>query len=159
MRSHENGHDELWPAGGYPPETERREREPQPAKVRRSRMTGDPRNGEKPTAPVQSIQTIGGATVVALAGEVNSLNAPTLHAALVALANERPKCLVVDLTDVSYIDSAGMGTLVEILRRARAYKGKMMLCGVVGHVRSVIEITKLDHLFTICDNAEQAATI
>ncbi|MCZ6683868.1 MAG: STAS domain-containing protein [Planctomycetota bacterium] len=96
------------------------------------------------------------ATVVALSGDVDLHHAPTLHATLVDIANGRPKRLIVNLEEVPYMDSSGVGTLVEILRRVTAYKGTMALVGLNPRVRSVFEITKLDKFFTICDTEQEA---
>jgi len=96
-------------------------------------------------------------TTIVLAGDVDLHHSPALHAALVGVANDRPRKLILDLRGVSYMDSSGVGTLVEVFRRVSAYKGKMVLFGMNGRVRSVFEITKLDRFFTICETEEQAA--
>lgn len=105
---------------------------------------------------VKGIKKSGDATIVELAGDVDLRHSPALHAALVEVANERPKRLVLNLTEVPYMDSSGVGTLVEVFRRITRYDGKMVLCGLSSRVRSVFEITKLDRFFTICDTPEQA---
>ncbi len=114
---------------------------------------------DKPHNLIRDVRTSSEATVVFLGGDVDLHHSPSLHAALVELANGRPKRLVVDLREVPYIDSSGVGTLVEIFRRVSSYKGKMILCGLGERVRGVFEITKLDRFFTICENEEQAAKV
>jgi anti-sigma B factor antagonist len=74
----------------------------------------------------------------------------------VEVAGNRPKRLMVDLSGVPYMDSSGVGTLVEVFRRVTAYRGKMVLFGLTPRVRSVFEITKLDRFFTICESEAQA---
>lgn len=108
---------------------------------------------------VKEVRKTADATVVALRGDVDLHHSPALHATLVDVANGRPKRLVVNLSEVPYMDSSGVGTLVEVFRRVSAYKGKMVLCGLTSRVRSVFEITKLDRFFTICDTEEQAAEV
>ncbi len=105
---------------------------------------------------VKGVRKSGDATIIELIGDVDLHHSPALHAALVELANERPRRLVLDLTAVPFMDSSGVGTLVEVFRRVNKYEGKMVLCGLTTRVRSVFEITKLDRFFTICDTAEQA---
>lgn len=105
---------------------------------------------------VREVRKTGEATVVALTGDVDLHHAPALHATLVDIANGRPKCLIIDLADVPYMDSSGVGTLVEILRRVTAYSGRMALVGLNQRVRSVFEITKLDQFFTIRDTEREA---
>lgn len=106
---------------------------------------------------VRDIRKAEAGTVVVLTGDVDLHHSPALHATLVEVAGGRPKRLMLDLSDVPYMDSSGVGTLVEVFRRVSAYKGKMILFGMTSRVRSVFEITKLDRFFTICDSEEQAA--
>ncbi len=114
---------------------------------------------DKPHNLIKDVRVTSEATIVMLSGDVDLHHSPSLHAALVDIAGGRPKRLVVDLSEVPYIDSSGVGTLVEVFRRVTSYKGKMILCGLGERVRGVFEITKLDRFFTICDNGEQAAGI
>ncbi len=114
---------------------------------------------EKPGKLIQDVRKKGEATVVVLNGDVDLHHSPALHAALVDVASERPKRLMVDLSAVPYIDSSGIGTFVEVFRRVAAYKGKMVFFGLNSRVRGVFEITKLDKFFTLCENEEQAEVV
>ncbi len=112
---------------------------------------------DKQNSLVKEIRRSDGATVVVLSGDVDLHHSPDLHAELVELAGERPPRLLLDLAEVPYMDSSGVGTLVEVFRRVSSYKGKMVLFGLNDRVRSVFEITKLDRFFTICETEAQAA--
>ncbi|GMU34030.1 MAG: hypothetical protein AMXMBFR20_19020 [Planctomycetia bacterium] len=105
---------------------------------------------------VKEVRKAPEATIVSLEGDVDLHHSPALHAALVEVAGERPKRLVLDMSGVPYIDSSGVGTFVEVFRRVTAYKGKMIFFGLNDRVRSVFEITKLDKFFVICQNEDQA---
>ena len=105
---------------------------------------------------VKDVRKSDDATVVSLSGDVDLHHSPALHAALVQLAADRPKRLLMDLTGVPYIDSSGIGTFVEVFRRVNGYKGKMVFFGLTDRVRSVFEITKLDKFFTICQSEADA---
>jgi anti-sigma B factor antagonist len=105
---------------------------------------------------VRDVRKAAEGTVVVLSGDVDLHHSPALHAALVEVAGNRPKRLMLDLSGVPYMDSSGVGTLVEVFRRVTAYKGKMVLFGLNPRVRSVFEITKLDRFFTICESEAQA---
>ena len=89
------------------------------------------------------------ATVVVADGEIDLRHSPEFHKALVELCAEQPKTLVIDLSRVSYMDSSGVGTLVEIYRRTKGYGGELVLVAPSARVRSVFEITKLDQFFKI----------
>lgn len=114
---------------------------------------------EKPSGLVKQIRKTPDAIIVDLAGEVDLHHSPALHAALVDLANERPKRLIINLSEVPYIDSSGIGTFVEVFRRISANKGKMIFFGLSSRVRSVFEITKLDKFFTLSENEDQAVKV
>jgi anti-sigma B factor antagonist len=105
---------------------------------------------------VRDVRPADDGTLVVLSGDVDLHHSPALHAALVEVAGNRPKRLMLDLSGVPYMDSSGVGTLVEVFRRVTAYKGKMVLFGLNPRVRSVFEITKLDRFFTICQTEEEA---
>ncbi|MFQ5411734.1 MAG: STAS domain-containing protein [Phycisphaerae bacterium] len=106
---------------------------------------------------VKDVHKTSDSTIVILDGEVDMRRSPDLHAALVDVANDRPKKLILNLSAVPYMDSSGVGTLVEVYRRVSGYEGKFILFGLTHRVRSVFEITKLDRFFTICETEEEAA--
>ncbi len=110
----------------------------------------------KPCPVVKEIRETPEATVVVLAGEIDLHQSPALHAALVDVASRRPRRLVLNMTEVGYMDSSGVGTLVELLRRVNNYKGKLALVNLSQRVRGVFEITKLDKFFQIHASEEQA---
>lgn len=112
---------------------------------------------ETPENLVKAVRETPEATIIELRGEVDLHHSPALHAALVHVAKARPKRLIVNLSEVPYMDSSGIGTFVEVFRRVSAYKGKMIFFGLTSRVRSVFEITRLDRFFTICETEEQAA--
>ncbi len=66
------------------------------------------------------------------------------------------KKVVVDLEKVTYIDSSGLATLVEMLKKTRSQSGALGLSGMSEKVKSLFEITKLDKLFSILPTQEEA---
>ena len=77
---------------------------------------------------------------------------------LLALIEQRPQRLIIDLTHVGYMDSSGVGTLVELKRRFEQLGGKLVLLGLQSRVRSVFEITRLDRFFVIARDLNEART-
>ncbi len=94
--------------------------------------------------------------VIVVEGELTFEQSPTFHKRLVEVAEGSAKHLVVDLSDLSYIDSSGVGTLVEIWRRLKTRQIAFSLVGLQSTVRSVFEITKLDGVFRIFETLEEA---
>jgi anti-sigma B factor antagonist len=91
----------------------------------------------------------GDTVVVAPSGEVDLSRSPKLRNALRDAQSSRPKRVVIDLSDVEYMDSSGVATLVEAYQVARRNGSKMVLCGLMDRVKSIFEIAKLDSVFTI----------
>jgi anti-sigma B factor antagonist len=96
------------------------------------------------------------ATIVRTAGEIDLQHSPTLRSSLLALAERKPRRVIVDLSAVTYVDSSGVGTLVEFKRRLERGGGEVILAGLQPRVRSVFEITKLDQFFTIVPTVDEA---
>jgi anti-sigma B factor antagonist len=97
-----------------------------------------------------------GVTLVQPAGEIDLQHSPTLRTTLLSLAERKPPRVIVDLAAVTYVDSSGVGTLVEFKRRLERGGGRVILAGLQPRVRSVFEITKLDQFFTIVANLDEA---
>jgi anti-sigma B factor antagonist len=93
-----------------------------------------------------SIQTraVGEVTVVALGGRiVEGDESAALDACVSRLLPLQPY-IVLNLRDVSFVDSAGLGLLVRLRTRTRAANGDLKLCAAGDHVRHVLEVTKLN---------------
>ncbi len=96
-----------------------------------------------------------GVTVFLVEGEININTSPELKK---TFEKSQGKKIVVDLEKVSYIDSSGLATLVEILKKTRTQGGALGLSGMSEKVKSLFEITKLDRLFKIYPNQVEAVT-
>lgn len=97
-----------------------------------------------------------GALVVEVAGEVNLHSSPQLLTSLRELAARHPKRLVIDLAGVSYMDSSGLGSLVDVKRRVERHGGRLTLAGLQPRVRSVFEIAQLHRFFNIAPSVAEA---
>ncbi len=87
---------------------------------------------------------------------LNSIVAPTLKSDLVIMRNEGLDNLVIDLSEVKYIDSSGLSAILTGNRLWKDY-GTFVLSGV-NHpaVKKLIEISRLDSVLTIIPTAEEA---
>lgn len=99
----------------------------------------------------------GDATVVIPLGEIDLHRSPTFRERLKVAAQSRPKILVVDLSQVPYMDSSGVATLVEAMQISRKQSTSLVLCGLQDKVRSIFEIARLDMVFKIVPNADDAS--
>ena len=69
-------------------------------------------------AAVQGVEKRDGAIVVSLAGELDLYNAEDVRTALLECCAEEPAVLVLDLAEVTFIDSTALGVLIEEIGRA-----------------------------------------
>jgi anti-sigma B factor antagonist len=94
--------------------------------------------------------------VLPLKGEIDLHVSPSVTASLNVMIQKKPKRLVVDLSQVTYIDSAGLAALIEAMQTVEGYGGKFALAGLQETVRSIFEISRLDQVFQIFPNADAA---
>lgn len=57
---------------------------------------------------------------------------------------------VIDCTDLTFIDSMGLGVLISLLRRVRQRNGDVKVSGLSDEVKTIFEITRLHRLFEVC---------
>ena len=86
---------------------------------------------------------------------IDSANAAEIKAEALRLLGDAPD-VVVDLSDVEFLDSAGVGVLVGLFKNARLRGGRARFCGLTPGVRSVLELIQLDRIFEIYDDVEAA---
>lgn len=98
----------------------------------------------------------GAATVLRPVGDIDLSRAPALRTHLVSALDGKPDRLVIDLSEVEYMDSSGVATLVEAMQLARSRGVQLVLCALQARVRSILEIARLDMIFTIVDDVEAA---
>lgn len=94
--------------------------------------------------------------VLPLKGEIDLHVSPSVTASLNALIEKKPQRLVVDLSGVTYIDSAGLAALIEAMQKVEAYGAKFLLAELQETVRSIFEISRLDQVFQIFPNVDAA---
>lgn len=104
-----------------------------------------------------STRTVGEFTVVDVSGEVDVVSAPTLRQLLNQAIVEGGTRLVVDLTQVPFLDSTGLGVLVGRLKVVRQQEGELRLVIASDRLLRNFKITGLDKVFPIFPTAKEAA--
>lgn len=66
------------------------------------------------------------------------------------------KKIVLDFSNVEYLSSAALGKLITMEKKVKTAKGKLRLCSIRPDIYEVFAITKLNKLFVICDDQDQA---
>ena len=101
-----------------------------------------------PTLEIQT-ETVGDAHVLSPRGDIDMARSPVLRKAIGDSLKARPGKLVLDLSGVPYMDSSGLATLVEALQNARKAQLPLMLCGLTTRVKSILEIARLNTVFSV----------
>jgi anti-sigma B factor antagonist len=68
----------------------------------------------------------------------------------------KPACLIMDLAGVPYMDSAGLGVIMNYYVSAENNSRKFYVCGVNDRVRALLELTKVDSVLHLYESVEAA---
>lgn len=92
--------------------------------------------------------------VLSLQGPLTASNAPIFQN---AMRREEPAPMVIlDFSEVPYVDSAGLGLLVSAFVSRQKAGRKMVLSGINPRVQKLFEITRVQDLFLIFDSPQEA---
>jgi anti-sigma B factor antagonist len=101
-------------------------------------------------------ETKNGVVVCKIEGEVNIGSSPDLRKVFDAFIQKNIQKIVLDFSAVSYIDSSGLATLIELLQRLKKINGKFRISNMSEKIKNVFEITKLHKIFETFDTQELA---
>lgn len=87
--------------------------------------------------------------VITVSGEVDLASSPQLDDAIISALNAGAKAVAIDLTDVSFMDSSGLGVIVRGLKRCREAEIDLDLVITNERVLKVFGITGLDQVIPI----------
>jgi anti-sigma B factor antagonist len=97
-----------------------------------------------------------GVAVVILAGEVDLYTAPQFREVLLQTIDDGAVRVVIDLTDVSFIDSTALGVLVSAGKRLQQSAGRLAIGCPDEKIRRILEITGLDTVFAVFPTRDAA---
>jgi anti-sigma B factor antagonist len=97
-----------------------------------------------------------GVSVVALDGRIFGDESNALRAKLKSLIAEGKKKIVLNMDNIKYIDSAGLGILVAAHCSAKSQGASLVLCHLGRKLQEVLQITKLVTVFEVCDTEAAA---
>ncbi|MFQ5612464.1 MAG: STAS domain-containing protein [Anaerolineae bacterium] len=94
--------------------------------------------------------------LVRLEGRLDAAGSPEVRDKLRSLAAQEQPKLIIDLSQVSFIDSSGLGALVSGLKAARQQNGDILLAGAQQQAQTLFKLTMLDQIFKVYDSPEEA---
>jgi anti-sigma B factor antagonist len=101
-------------------------------------------------------RSIDNVTVIDLAGRFDKYAAPPVVETLEHLTAGPAPTVLVNMTQVNFVDSTGLATLVQGLKRAKQQGGDLYLCCMRQPVYMIFELTRLDKAFDIFVSEEHA---
>jgi anti-sigma B factor antagonist len=96
------------------------------------------------------------AGIVDIKGEVTAASEGVLMDAYIHAGAEGGRNVVLNFTDLEYMNSSGIGLLVTLLIRANRHEQRLVAFGLSEHYRQIFELTRLDEAITIHDSEEAA---
>lgn len=103
------------------------------------------------------MRTEAGVPVLGVAGEVDVFTAPEFKDAINEAIESGLVDLVIDLSQVSYMDSSGFGILLSATKRVRPKGGSINLVGSNEAIERMMKITRLDTVFNLYKTVDEAA--
>jgi anti-sigma B factor antagonist len=101
-------------------------------------------------------RTVGDAVVLAVRGEVDITNKRTMRAALERAIADAERAVVVDLSNVSFMDSTGLALMLNAARRLTRRRLGFAIACPEGPVRRAFDVTGLDECFKITAGVDDA---
>ena len=96
------------------------------------------------------------AGIVDITGDVTAASESILMDAYIRAGGEGARNVVLNFTDLEYMNSSGIGLLVTLLIRANRHEQRLVAFGLSEHYRQIFELTRLDEAITIHDSEEAA---
>lgn len=100
-----------------------------------------------------SVDNRDGVVLASLSGEIDLEKSPAVKAELLRQVSQRQP-VAVDLSQVLYIDSSGIASLIEALQQARRQGTDFVLIGLSQSAKRVIKLTRLDTVFRSFDTLD-----
>jgi anti-sigma B factor antagonist len=94
-----------------------------------------------------------GAARIAIEGELDTVTVGDLRSQIDKLVGNEPKRVEVDLSSLRMLDSSGVGALVSLYKRVRAYGGQVVMVGLRDQPLAIFRLLRLDRVMIGTDLA------
>ena len=105
--------------------------------------------------PVGGVERRNGAVIVRLVGELDLYNAPAVRTTLLEVCSEQPERLVLDLEQLAFVDSTGLGVLIEA-RTKLQNRASFLLAAPGLETHRALQISGLDRQLSVYDSVDSA---
>jgi anti-sigma B factor antagonist len=88
-----------------------------------------------------------GVKILAVEGDIDLNSSPIMREKFEELIKKNTSKIIINFQNVSYIDSSGLATVIEMLQRLKKNQGQLRLSNLPEKIKNLFEITKIDKLF------------
>lgn len=103
-----------------------------------------------------TVEKKGDVFIVRIKGRLDAICSPITEKKVFEAINEGQSNLLLDMSGVSYLSSAGMRMLLSITKRLRTMSGKLAICSVTANVVDVLKMSGFDHALHLFKTEEEA---
>jgi anti-anti-sigma factor len=97
------------------------------------------------------------ACVIVAESSLDNNNAHQMHSAIGELLNKGFRHIIVDMSQLEFLSSAGVGSIIGNVETAREAGGDIVLCGLSKTARHVLDVLDLGDYLTLLGDVEEAA--
>lgn len=102
------------------------------------------------------VEQLHAVAVVACQGSLDASTIAGFKERTQALLDQDVRYIVLDASQLTFIDSMGLGVIISLLRKVKAHGGDVKVAAPTPDVRSIFEITRLNRLFDVCTTRDDA---
>lgn len=102
---------------------------------------------------------VGGTTILDVVGEIDVYTAPQFKEAVNNVLANGQKHLIINMANVSYMDSSGFGTLLSATKKLRPVGGTVNLVKCNNAIDRILKITRLNTVFSVYDSVDEAVEV
>lgn len=101
-------------------------------------------------------ETKGEVFILHIKGRLDALSSPTAEKKIFDAINNGQQKLLLDMSGVTYLSSAGMRMLLSTTKKLRSISGKMVISGMTPNVLDVLKMSGFDHVLELFKTEEEA---
>jgi anti-sigma B factor antagonist len=103
-----------------------------------------------------NVRQLPGISIIDLHGEIDASGESVLNAAYNEAESEEPGSILLNFSDVQYINSTGIALIVSLLGRARKSQRRLLACGLSDHYVEIFKITRLADFMNVFPDESSA---
>jgi len=98
---------------------------------------------------LQHIDTPNGNLIIKLSGEMDALGCSKIRPELEAIANKKQLHVILDINQINFIDSSGIGAIVFLFKRLKAQQRTLEIIGVQGQPEELLKLLRIESAIPI----------